>query len=139
MAHNDDDMLQVALVCNSPFGTDGISMFVIYNHRFFGNEKARYHLIYSLIHNSQEVVNGYVSDWCKDGDKAQFISKGNGALTFAKTLYQYFKKERIDVLHVHGSSAAILLEMVVAKCAGVKKIVTHCHSTGSNHSSIPSK
>ena len=129
-------MLQVALVCNSAFGTDGISMFVINNHRFFDHENERYHLIYSSIHSEQEVVDGYVIDWCKVGDKAQLISKGNGALAFAKAFYQYLKRERIDVLHVHGSSAAILLEVVVAKCAGVKKIVTHSHSTQGNHNTI---
>lgn len=129
-------MLQIALVCNSPFGTDGISMFVINNHQFFGHEKARYHLIYSSIHSSQEVVDRYVSDWCEDGDKAQFVSKGNGAYAFTKAFYRYLRKEGIDVLHVHGSSAAILLEMVVAKWAGVKKIVTHSHNTQGNHNTI---
>lgn len=129
-------MLQVALVCNSAFGTDGISMFVMNNHRFFGHEDARYHLIYSSVHSPQDVVDGYVNEWCKDGDKAQFISKANGALAFAKAFYRYLKKESIDVLHVHGSSAAILLEMVVAKWAGVKKIVTHSHNTQGNHNKI---
>ena len=129
-------MLQVALVCNSPFGTDGISMFVINNHRFFGHDNAKYHLIYSSVHSPQDIVNGYVSDWCHNGDKAQFIGKSNGLLTFSKVFCQYLKREKIDVLHVHGSSAAILLEMVVAKWAGAKKIVTHCHNTQGNHNII---
>ena len=129
-------MLQVALVCNSAFGTDGISMFVMNNHRFFVHDNARYHLIYSSIHSPQDVVDGYVDDWCKDGDKAKYISKSSGALAFAKAFYQYLKKERIDVLHVHGSSAAILLEMVVAKWTGVKNIVAHSHNTQGNHNKI---
>ncbi len=128
--------MQVALVCNSAFGTDGISMFVMNNHRFFGHENVRYHLIYSSIHSLREVVDGYVQDWCKDGDKSLFISKGNGALAFAINFYRYLKQEKIDVLHVHGSSAAILLEMIMAKLAGVKKIATHSHNTQGNHNTI---
>lgn len=129
-------MLQVGLVCNSAFGTDGISMFVMNNHRFFGHEKARYHLIYSSIHSPKIVVEGYIKDFMTDGDKVAFISKGNGLVKYAKELFLYLRNEKVDVLHVHGSSSAILIEIVVAKIAGVKKIVTHSHNTRGNHNII---
>lgn len=125
--------MQVALVCNSAFGTDGISMFVLNNHRCFKHEGARYHLIYSSTHSPEDVVDGYVKEFKRSGDKASFIPKGDGLMLYARKLYLYLKTEKIDVLHVHGSSSAILIEMVVAKLAGVKRIVTHCHSTGSSH------
>lgn len=128
--------MQVALVCNSAFGTDGISMFVLNNHRRLGHEGARYHLIYSSMHSPENVVQGYVDDFCKDGDKAVYIPKKGRMLSYALHLFQYLEREHIDVLHVHGSSAAILLEMVVAKLAGVGKIVTHSHSTSGNHNRI---
>jgi glycosyltransferase involved in cell wall biosynthesis len=111
-------------------------MFVLNNHRLFGHDGMRYHLIYSSTHSPENVVRGYVYDFCKDGDKAVYIPKGEGMLSYAWHLYQYLKREHIDVLHVHGSSAAILLEMVVAKLAGVKKIVSHSHSISGNHNRI---
>ena len=128
--------MQIALVCNSAFGTDGISMFVLNNHKLFGHDGMRYHLIYSSIHSPEDGVKGYVDGFCKDGDKAAFIPKKGGVLNYARNLYHYLKHEHIDVMHVHGSSAAILIEMVVAKCAGVRKIVTHSHSTQGNHNTI---
>ena len=128
--------MQIALVCNSAFGTDGISMFVLNNHRLFGHDGMRYHLIYSSIHSSNDVVKDYMDDFCNDGDKAVYIPKKGRMLSYALHLFQYLEREHIDVLHVHGSSAAILLEMVVAKLAGVGKIVTHSHSTNGNHNRI---
>ena len=128
--------MQVALVCNSAFGTDGISMFVLNNHRFFKREGTRYHLVYSSIHSPEGIVKGYVDDFKKNGDEAIYIPKGQGLLGYAIKLRQYFKKEKIDVLHVHGSSSAILIEMIVAKMAGVKKIVAHSHNTRGNHNII---
>lgn len=125
--------MQVALICNSVFGTDGISMFVINNHRYLKKDGMTYYLIYSSIHSPQEVIDGYVSTFCKDGDKAKFITKRNGLLTFARKLYEYLVHEKIDIVHVNGSSSAILLEIVVAKMAGARKIISHAHSTGSNH------
>jgi len=111
-------------------------MFVLNNHKLFGHDGMRYHLIYSSIHSPEDGVKGYVDGFCKDGDKAAFIPKKGGALNYARNLYHYLKHEHIDVMHVHGSSAAILIEMVVAKCAGVRKIVTHSHSTQGNHNTI---
>ena len=111
-------------------------MFVLNNHRYFKHEGIKYHLIYSSIHSPEDVVEGYVKDFEKDGDKAMFIPKGNGLMKFARGLYQYLRNEKIDVLHVHGSSSAILIEMIVAKFAGVKKIVTHSHNTRGNHNTI---
>lgn len=128
--------MQVALVCNSEFGTDGISMFVLNNHAYFKQEGVRYHLIYSSIHSPENVVEEYVNNFIKDGDRAAFIPKKNGLIKYASKLYRYLKDENIEVLHVHGSSSAILLEILVAKCANVRKIVSHAHSTGSNHAIV---
>lgn len=41
--------------------------------------------------------------------------------------------EDFDVLHVHGNSGTMLIETVVAKLRGVKKIILHTHSTSTNH------
>lgn len=128
--------VQIALVCNSAFGTDGISMFVMNNHRFFGHESVRYHLIYSSTHSQEDVVEVYVNEFQKNGDGVAYIPKGKGLVSYAWELYHYLRNEKIDVLHVHGSSSSILLEMVVAKLVGVKKIVTHSHNTQSNHNFI---
>lgn len=125
--------MQVALICNSAFGADGISMSVMNNHRYYKNKGITYHLIYSSIHSPQEVVDEYVYDFCKDGDKAEFITKDNGLYAFAKKLYYNLLHEKIDIVYVNGSSSAILLEIIIAKIVGVKKIISHAHSTGSSH------
>lgn len=125
--------MQVALVCNSTFGTDGISMFVLNNHRNYKHENVRYHLIYSSIHVPERIVDGYLRDFEKEGDKAVLIPKENGLMTYAFNLYRYLRSEKIEVLHVHGSSSAVLLELVVATIAGVKKTISHSHNTRGNH------
>jgi glycosyltransferase involved in cell wall biosynthesis len=128
--------MQIALICNSAFGTDGITKFVLNNHSAFSRKDFRYHLIYSSIHSSEIIVKKYIEDFCKDGDKAIFIPKRDGIVQYAKDLCRYLKNEKIDVVHVHGSSSAILLEIIAAKCANVKKIIAHSHSTQSNHNYI---
>lgn len=44
-------------------------------------------------------------------------------------LYRYISKEKIDIVHVHGSSAIMSVELVAAKLAGCKVRIAHSHNT----------
>lgn len=44
-------------------------------------------------------------------------------------LYRYILKEKIDVVHVHGSSAIMSIELVAAWLAGCKVRIAHSHNT----------
>ena len=44
-------------------------------------------------------------------------------------LYRYILKEKIDIVHVHGSSAIMSIELLVAKLAGCKVRIAHSHNT----------
>lgn len=111
-------------------------MFVINNHRYFNRQDATYHLIYSSIHGSKDTASYYIHDFCRHGDKAAYFSKAEGIWAYARQLYRYLRNEHIDVIHVNGSSASILTEIIVAKCSRVKRIIAHSHNTQSNHNRI---
>lgn len=51
---------------------------------------------------------------------------------YIKALF-HLLREGFDVLHVHGNSGTMLIETVIAKLRGVKKIILHTHSTSTNH------
>lgn len=44
-------------------------------------------------------------------------------------LYKYIKREKIDIIHVHGSSAIMSVELVAAKIAGCHIRIAHSHNT----------
>ena len=44
-------------------------------------------------------------------------------------LYKYISKEKINVVHVHGSSAIMSVELVAARLAGCKVRIAHSHNT----------
>lgn len=44
-------------------------------------------------------------------------------------LYKYISKEKIDIVHVHGSSAIMSVELVAARLAGCKVRIAHSHNT----------
>ena len=44
-------------------------------------------------------------------------------------LYNLLKKGKFDIIHVHGNSATMTIEMTIAKICGIKTRITHCHNT----------
>ena len=45
------------------------------------------------------------------------------------SLYRYISKEKIDIVHVHGSSAIMGVELIAARLAGCKIRIAHSHNT----------
>lgn len=54
-------------------------------------------------------------------------------LMYCKKLYKIIKKEKYDIVHVHGSSAMMFLQLITAKIAGVKIRIAHSRNTSSDH------
>lgn len=53
-------------------------------------------------------------------------------------LYQYLKRSKFDIIHVHGSSAIMTIELMVAKLAGCKIRIAHSHNTTCENKRIDS-
>ena len=48
-------------------------------------------------------------------------------------LYKIIKKNKYDIVHVHGSSRIMAIELFVSKIAGVPVRIAHSHSTNCDH------
>lgn len=42
-------------------------------------------------------------------------------------------KNGIDVIHIHGNSGTMAMEVLLARLCGVKKVIVHAHSTKTDH------
>lgn len=113
-------MMQVALVVNKRFGTDGISMFVLKNYHYFRHEEVKYHLIYPERRGDDSCVESYLSEFTRNGDRTTFISKEEGICHYIRHFVRYLRQNKIDIIHIHGSSSAVLLEAILAKWGGQK-------------------
>lgn len=58
--------------------------------------------------------------------------KAENLLGYLKRLWKIMTL-RTDVLHIHGNSGTMLIEVLLAKLCGVKNIIIHAHSTRTNH------
>lgn len=51
---------------------------------------------------------------------------------YVRFLISYMRRERIDVVHVHGSSSVMAIELRCAQLAGVRERIAHSHNTKSD-------
>ena len=63
----------------------------------------------------------------------QSDSRRHNQLKYYKQLCRYLRKEKIDILHAHGNSATIAIEMLAAKRSGVRVRIAHSHNTTCDH------
>ena len=52
------------------------------------------------------------------------------------SLYRYLIKERIDIVHVHGSSAIMSIELIAARLSGCRIRIAHSHNNTCEHQKV---
>lgn len=63
-----------------------------------------------------------------------FVSdRKQSTAAYLKDLATLLKTRRFDVVHIHGNSGTMFLEVLVARLCGVKNVLVHAHSTRTNH------
>lgn len=60
-------------------------------------------------------------------------SRKQSSTSFYKALMKEVSKNRFDIVHVHGNSATITIELLIALLKGVKVRIAHCHNSTCNN------
>lgn len=63
----------------------------------------------------------------------QLPNRKNNTLKYYMYLKSLIKNENYDVVHVHGNSSTMAIEMLAAKKYNVKKRISHVHSSQTSH------
>lgn len=75
--------------------------------------------------------------FCEIGDNFYALpNKKENLAKYIKSLYKICKGKEYDAVHIHGNSANMLIELYIAKSAGIKKRVAHCHNSRCSHPRI---
>ena len=56
-------------------------------------------------------------------------NRKRSSLAYYKALFKVLKKGRYDIVHIHGNSATITAELLIAAMCGIKVRIAHSHNT----------
>ncbi len=82
------------------------------------------------IDNDEELVRKLT---CNGEKLYQLPNKKKRIAQYIKELYGICRYGEYDVVHVHGNSATMSIELTIAKLCGIKKRVVHCHNSQGGH------
>lgn len=87
----------------------------------------KYELIVAAVHdNNDEMIREYESNHCT---VLKFPDRQEHVFEYFFSLIKCIKRMKPDIVHVHGSSAIMSIELLAAKVAGVKVRIAHSRNT----------
>ena len=63
----------------------------------------------------------------------QLPSRKKESRAFYKELYCNLKHNNFDIVHVHGNSSTMAIELLIARISGIKSTIAHCHASKSDN------
>lgn len=116
---------KILLICTINLGIgDGISKFVLDSAkelRKLGND------VTILTSNNVDIL--IKEDLKKQGIALKDKMRRNSTLQYFINLIKVIREERYDIVHVHGNSNTMSIELVAAQIAGCKVRISHGHNT----------
>ncbi len=122
-------MINILTIYNS-YALNGVSAVIYQYYKNLDNNKFKFHFIYS-----DKIVDKYKNEFGKEV-LIKIDGRNTRPISYLKELIEVIHKYRIDVVHVHGNSSTIFVELLAAKIAGVKIRIAHSHNTTCSHKII---
>lgn len=122
-------MLKVLVIETTVFGYDGITNVIVNYYTYQDHAKVKMDLI-----TINPVNKKLKNELDKNGDQNYVLPyRNNKPLKYMFELKKIIKAGKYDVVHVHGCSATMAVEMLACKSVGVKVRIAHSHNTKCDH------
>ncbi len=93
--------------------------------------------ISSTIISGTPIIDSCKKQCCSHGiDLKEVPSKKKSSILYYLNIWKILKSKKYDIIHIHGNSATISLELILAMLAGIKVRIAHCHNSTCNHTRI---
>lgn len=117
--------MKVLIVNTVPFNKNGIST-VIMNYYDVLKNIPNIHFDFLSISNIDNYFEKQISE---DSQIFKLSCRKNNPLKYCFNLYRILKKNNYDIIHVHGNSSLLSLELFTAKIVNVPVRIAHSHNT----------
>lgn len=116
---------KILILSTNAFSHDGISNVILNYHRRIYNTNIQFDVAvwHLYAEERQENLKNIFT-------KVHVLPKRKQKLpAYILSLYKILKSEKYDVIHVHGNSGTMTIEMLIALFAGIKKRIAHSHNS----------
>lgn len=121
--------MKVLMVCTVALRSNGIAACILNYSRAVNSPDCRVHIL------APEGVPAETAQLLESEGVAlhELPFRKENLPGYLRGLYRLLRQEKFDIIHVHGSSRILALELAAAKLAGVPVRIAHSHSTDCMH------
>lgn len=123
--------MHILIVNTVPFSKNGITSVIMNYYRHFPVSSYTFDFISisSINENQMDMFESRKS-------KVFFLPRKKHPVKYMLQLYSICRHSSYDVIHVHGNSATMAVELGIAHLCGIKKRIAHCHNSSCEHKLI---
>lgn len=116
-------MKRILIINTVGFQYDGIAS-VILNYTQ-GMNREGLHFVFPVYEDTDSRLKNTLNTL---GETVIIPNRNQNTKGYVRSLYQLMK-DSFDVIHIHGNSGTMLIEVLIAKLRGIRKVIIHGHST----------
>ena len=124
-------MKKILMICTSFFGYNGIAAVIINEYKALDKEKMQVDLL-CINEPSDEIKEMFK----KNNSQIFVVSRNSQPVRYMIKISRIMKENKYDIVHIHGNSATMAVELMAARRAGIKVRIPHSHNTTSDHMRI---
>lgn len=126
--HNTNNIVNVVHITKN-LAANGITSVVLNYTKNISKEKFNITIV-----SGPPIHQDFKSDCEKSGISViEVPSKGESPFGYYIALWRIISNGKFDVVHIHGNSATISVELLMAFLCGVKVRIAHCHNSSCEH------
>lgn len=121
--------MKILVIVNTHFGYDGISNVATNYYVYQDHSKVKMDLL-----TINEVPQQLENEIIKNGDSHYIMSQRNkNPFNYIFSLVKLIRKKQYDVVHIHGNSNTMCIELLAAALGKCKTRIAHSHNTKCDH------
>lgn len=119
------EQLKILVVMTTEFGLDGITNVILNYYRAI--DKSNLQIDFVLPNRIDEGIN---AEFERNGSRVfQLCNRMKSPFSYIRKLSRIMKENQYDIVHAHGNSCTLAIEMFSAKISGVKVRISHSHNS----------
>lgn len=130
---NRNKKLNIMIVPTGGLGMEGITCSIMNYYNSINKSKTKFTFVVTGIIGDIEYFNKIKQIIISNGDKVVEVNRKKNPIKYFFYITEMMKKEKYDVIHIHGSSSLMVIEVLAAKIANISNRIVHSHNTTCNY------
>ncbi len=119
----------VLIINTTEFGPGGVTKVIDEYYR----ATCRDGYEFDIVSITRDIPQHYARLFADHGSNVIYLPRKENTVKYFFGLLKQCLRRKYDVIHIHGNSATMAIELLAAFLGGVRKRIAHCHTTKCEH------